>query len=75
MLGIPTILGALILLLFEIQTIDASINLTVLIIGFLVSMIFAFLTIKLFLNFVEKIGMMPFVIYRLLLGAILILLI
>ena len=52
-----------------------SINFTVLIIGFLVSMIFAFLTIKLFLNFVEKIGMMPFVIYRLILGAILILLI
>jgi undecaprenyl-diphosphatase len=75
MLGIPTILGALVLLLFEIQTIDASINFTVLIIGFLASMIFAFLTIKLFLNFVEKIGMMPFVIYRLLLGAVLILLI
>ena len=75
MLGIPTILGALVLLLFEIQTLDASINFTVLIIGFLVSMIFAFLTIKLFLNFVEKIGMMPFVIYRLLLGAILIFLI
>jgi undecaprenyl-diphosphatase len=75
MLGIPTILGALVLLLFEIQTLDTSINLIVLIIGFLVSMIFAFLTIKLFLNFVEKIGMMPFVIYRLLLGAILIFLI
>ena len=75
MLGIPTILGALVLLLFEIQTLDAPINFIVLIIGFLVSMIFAFLTIKLFLNFVEKIGMMPFVIYRLILGAILILLI
>ena len=75
MLGIPTILGALVLLLFEIQTTDVSLNFAVLIIGFLVSMIFAFLTIKLFLSFVEKIGMMPFVIYRLLLGAILILLI
>ena len=72
MLGIPTILGALILLLFETQSLDASFNFTVLIIGFLVSMIFAFLTIKLFLSFVEKIGMIPFVIYRLLLGTILI---
>ena len=73
MLSIPTILGALVLLLIDIQKLDIAFNITYLIVGFLVSMILAFLTIKLFLNFVEKIGMMPFVIYRLLLGAILIL--
>ena len=46
-----------------------------LIIGFFISMIIAFLTIKLFLNFVERIGMIPFVIYRIILGFFLIILI
>jgi len=48
-------------------------DLIVLITGFLTSMICAFFTIKLFLSFVEKIGMIPFVIYRVLLGVILLL--
>ncbi|MBT7754329.1 MAG: undecaprenyl-diphosphatase, partial [Gammaproteobacteria bacterium] len=32
--------------------------------------VIAYLTIKWFISFVEKIGMLPFVIYRLLLGVI-----
>ena len=75
MLGIPTIFGALVLLIFEIQTLDITYNLMNLFIGFFVSMIFAFLTIKLFLDFVEKIGMIPFVTYRIFLAALLFLLI
>ena len=67
-LSIPTILGALVLLIIEMQTLDINFNLTHLTIGFLVSMIFAFFTIKLFLDFVERIGMIPFVIYRIFLG-------
>ena len=75
MLGIPTILGALVLLLIDIQKLDIAFNMTHLIVGFFVSMIFAFLTIKLFLAFVEKIGMIPFIVYRLLLGLFLLLII
>ena len=75
MLGIPTILGALVLLLIDIQKLDIAFNMTHLIVGFFVSMIFAFLTIKLFLAFVEKIGMLPFIVYRLFLGLFLILII
>ena len=75
MLGIPTILGALVLLLIDIQKLDIAFNITYLIVGFLVSMIFAFLTIKLFLAFVEKIGMLPFIVYRLFLGLFLLLII
>ena len=75
MLGIPTILGALVLLIIEIQTLDITYNSMNLFIGFFVSMIFAFFTIKLFLDFVEKIGMIPFVTYRIFLAALLFLLI
>ena len=75
LLGIPTILGALVLLIIEIQTSDVIYNPTNLFIGFFVSMIFAFFTIKLFLNFVEKIGMIPFVTYRICLAVFLFLLI
>ena len=75
MLGIPTILGALVLLLIDIQKLDIAFNMTHLIVGFFVSMIFAFLTIKLFLAFVEKIGMLPFIVYRLFLGLFLLLII
>ena len=61
-------MGALVLLIIEMLTLDINFNLTHLTIGFLVSMIFAFFTIKLFLDFVERIGMIPFVIYRIFLG-------
>ena len=73
MLGIPTILGAMILLLTDLKSVAMSFDLVILISGFLTSMIFAFFTIKLFLSFVEKIGMIPFVIYRILLGTSLLL--
>ena len=75
MLSIPTIFGALILLIIEMQFTLEAFNYMNLIIGFFISMIIAFLTIKLFLNFVERIGMIPFVIYRIILGVFLIILI
>ena len=63
----------MILLLTDLKTVAMSFDLVILISGFLTSMIFAFFTIKLFLSFVEKIGMIPFVIYRILLGTSLLL--
>ena len=75
MLGIPTIFGALFLLIIEMHSTLEAFNYMNLIIGFFISMIIAFLTIKLFLNFVERIGMIPFVIYRIILGFFLIILI
>ena len=75
MLGIPTIFGALFLLIIEMHSTLEAFNYMNLIIGFFISMIIAFLTIKLFLNFVERIGMIPFVIYRIILGVFLIILI
>ena len=75
LLAIPTILGALVFLLKDMMSYNGSIDLLPMIIGFVTSMVFAFLTIKYFLAFVEKIGMYPFVLYRVFLGAVLVLLI
>jgi undecaprenyl-diphosphatase len=73
LLSIPTILGALVFLIIDSIGFYETINLLNLLIGFSVSAIFAFYTIKFFLAFIEKIGMYPFVIYRFLLGLALIL--
>ena len=68
LLSIPTILGALIFLLIDSFNSFEAINLLSLFIGFSISAIFAFFTIKFFLAFIDKIGMYPFVLYRLVLG-------
>jgi len=74
MLSIPTILGALILMLFKGAYSIALNDLTIMLTGFIGSAIVAFLTIKIFLRVVEKVGMIPFVIYRIILGFALLLL-
>ena len=63
LLSIPTILGALIFLLIDSYNSFEAINLSSLFIGFSISAIFAFFTIKFFLAFIDKIGMYPFVLY------------
>ena len=75
LLSIPTIFGALVFLLIEISTSSYSFNFVSLFIGLITSCVVAFLTIKYFLIFVDRIGMYPFVIYRIILGCILLLLI
>ena len=75
LLSIPTIFGALVFLLIEISTSSYSFNFISLFIGLITSCIVAFLTIKYFFIFVDRIGMYPFVIYRIILGCILLLLI
>ena len=69
LLSIPTIAGALVFLLIDLDQINFDyVNM---LIGFLVSLFVAFFTIKFFLAFVERIGMIPFVIYRMILGFVL----
>jgi len=74
LLSIPTILGALILMTAKEAHILSTDDLTILLAGFLGSAVVAFLTIRVFLKFVEQIGMTPFVIYRIGLGVLLLLL-
>jgi undecaprenyl-diphosphatase len=73
LLGIPTILGALVFLLLDMTAPGIEIDVLQLLVGFFISSAVAFLTIKYFLIFVEKIGVMPFVIYRIILGMAIIL--
>jgi len=74
LLSIPTILGALLVMIFK-EAYSISLNdFIILFIGFTGSAIIAFLTIKIFLQFVQRIGMIPFVLYRFILGSILLLL-
>lgn len=74
LLSIPTILGALILMVLKDSLVLTVDDLMILLTGFMGSAVIAFLSIKVFLQFVQRIGMTPFVIYRLLLGLALLLL-
>ena len=74
LLSIPTILGAMILMVAKEAYVLSLDDLMILLTGFIGSGVIAFFTIKIFLEFVERIGMTPFVIYRILLGLVLLLL-
>ena len=71
LLSIPTILGALILMLAKGAYLISTDDLLIIFTGFIGSAFVAFFTIKTFLQFVERIGMTPFVVYRVVLGLIL----
>ena len=74
LLSIPTILGALILMLVKDAYSIALSDMLIMLTGFIGSALVAFITIRSFLQFVEKIGMTPFVLYRVALGLVLLLL-
>ena len=73
LLSIPTILGALVLMLAKGAYSIALNDMLIMLTGFIGSAVIAFFTIKSFLKFVEKIGMTPFVLYRVALGLVLLL--
>ena len=74
LLAIPTILGALVFLIGDSIASNLSLFRFELVLGFGISGLVAFFTIKYFLKFVEIVGLIPFFIYRMLLGVLLILL-
>ena len=74
LLAIPTILGALVFLIGDSIASNLSLFRFELVLGFVISGLVAFFTIKYFLKFVEIVGLIPFFIYRMLLGVLLILL-
>lgn len=72
LLSIPAILMPFSLYIVElIQTPDIAWDFTALAVAIVLSFLSALACIHLFLKLLEKIGMLPFVVYRLLLGAIL----
>ena len=68
LLAIPTIGAASVLTLVELMRANEPINWVALTIASGTSFIVAYLCIEFFLKLVEKIGMVPFVVYRALLG-------
>ncbi len=74
LLSIPTILGSSLLILRDVLTHPGTVDLAVLGSAVGLSALTAWACIHYFLAFIERIGMWPFVIYRLLLGAVILLL-
>ena len=68
MLSIPTILGALIFSFSEINNLKEDVYILTTFIAFLTTFIVSYLSISLFLGLVKKLGYMPFIVYRLILG-------
>ena len=71
MLSIPTILGALVFSFLEFNTLKEDINILTTFIAFLTTYAVSYLSISLFLGLVKKLGYMPFIVYRLVLGIVL----
>ena len=74
LLSIPVIALATLLKTFDLVNEVNQVDWTLLLIGFVIALITAYTTIVFFIRLVERIGFMPFVIYRILLGAMLLLL-
>ena len=68
LLSIPTILASTTLVLRDLIEQNAPVDWSSLALGVLLSGIAAYITIHLFLRFIERMGMWPFVVYRLFLG-------
>ena len=66
-LGMPIILISFLSNIRDVDIIQFDINLIII---FVLTFIFAYLTLKLFINYINNIGFKPFVIYRLIFGLI-----
>lgn len=71
LLSIPVILGAVVLMIGDVASEEHIYSMLQLLVACLVSAVVAYLTIAFFIRLVNRLGMLPFVIYRLLLGAVL----
>ena len=71
MMAIPAIAGASFVKLFDLATREIPVQWTGIILGIFTSGIAAFTCITLFLKLIDRVGFLPFVLYRLLLGSIL----
>ena len=68
LLSIPTILASSALVTRDLVRSETAVDWYALVLGVVFSAVTAYLAISLFLRFIERIGMWPFVIYRFLLG-------
>lgn len=75
LLSIPVILGAALLKLLDLLEQPQPVDWGLLFTGFAASAVVAYLTIVFFLHLLDRLGMLPFVIYRLVLGVALLFLV
>jgi undecaprenyl-diphosphatase len=71
LLAIPTIAGAQLLLTLDLMSEDNSVDLAPIAVGGLIAFASAYLSIHFFIRLLDRFGMMPYVIYRLVLGSVL----
>lgn len=74
LLSIPTIAMAGVLETRELLSAGADVDWRALALGSVLSFLFALLTVHFFLRFIERLSMLPFVLYRLALGALILVL-
>jgi len=74
LLAIPVITLATLAKMFDLVNESAEVDWLMLTLGFIVSAITAYATVVFFIRLVDRIGFLPFVIYRILLGVLLLLL-
>ena len=75
LISIPTIAGAATLKIADLFTSTDPVDWHLLILGSTLAMVSAYLCIKLFIDFIARIGFLPFVLYRLMLGGLLLILV
>ena len=68
LLSIPVIAIASVSILIDLYAQPQIVNVSLLFLGFVISMLSSYFTIVFFIKLLDRIGMMPFVVYRLLLG-------
>ena len=74
LLAIPVITLATLAKMFDLVNESAEVDWLMLTLGFIVSAVTAYATVVFFIRLVDRIGFLPFVIYRILLGVLLLLL-
>ena len=74
LLSIPVIILSALLMTLDLAASPHRIDWLGLLLGFVISAIAAYATISMFIRLVDRVGMLPFVLYRLLLGGLLFLL-
>ena len=71
MLSIPTILGALLFSFKDINTLTEDINILTIFIALLTTFTVSYFSISIFIKLVKQLGYIPFILYRLILGSVL----
>jgi undecaprenyl-diphosphatase len=71
MIAIPAIAGACFLKVLDLATGDQAVDWIAMLAGGVIAAVSAYFCIRLFLDLIDRIGFMPFIAYRLILGAVL----